>query len=83
MNKEETALNSEAEEYLRGVVMMDVKFTQDRVERNSMRMERTWKEQGTKLTTRMKEQKEEYRRDGYKTDKRQTSAFSIKMDKER
>ena len=75
-------MNTEAEKFLRGVVMMDVKFTQDRVERNSMRMERTWKEQGTELATRIKEQKEECRRDGYKTDKRQASAFSIKMDKE-
>lgn len=82
MNKEGTALNSEAEKYLRGVGMMDVKFTQDRVVRKSMRMERTWKEQGTELTTRIKELKEECRRDGYKTDKRQASAFSIKMDKE-
>lgn len=44
MNKEGTAVNNEAEKYLIGVGMMDVKLTQDRVERSSMRMERTWKE---------------------------------------
>lgn len=75
MNKEGTAVNNEAEKYLIGVGMMDVKLTQDRVERSSMRMERTWKEQGTELTTRLKEQKEECRRDRYKTEKRQSECL--------
>ena len=39
-----TTLKSEAEKYLRGVGMTDIKMTQDGVERNSMRMEGTWKE---------------------------------------
>ena len=44
MNKEGTTLKSEAEKDVRGVGMTDIKMTLDEVERNSMRMEGTWKE---------------------------------------
>ena len=81
MNKEGTTLKSEAEKYLRGVGMTDIKMTRDGVERNSMRMEGTWKKQWTELKSRLKEQKEESRRDRFKAKKMQSEYF-FKVDKE-